>query len=49
MAKKKTKINSDSIKSGLETTLEVAIKAGEILGAVATVIGTAKTLKGNKK
>ena len=48
MAKKKNGINSDSIKKGMETALEVTKKTGEILVAAATVIAAAKTIKGGK-
>lgn len=49
MAKKRNGISSDSIKSGLETALNITVKAGEILVAAATVVSAAKTLKGGGK
>lgn len=49
MAKNKKGISAESIKSGMKTALDITVKTGEILAAVATVVTTAKTLKGGKK
>lgn len=50
MAKKqKIGFNSESIKSGLDTALDITIKAGQILAAAATVVTAAKTIKGGNK
>lgn len=49
MANKKKGISADSIKSGLDTAIDITVKAGQILVAAATVVTAAKTLKGGKK
>ena len=48
MANKKSGINADSIKSGMQTALDITVKAGEILVAAATVVTAAKNIKGRK-
>lgn len=48
MAKNKKGISADSIKSGLDTAIDITVKAGQILVAAATVITAAKNLKGGK-
>ena len=44
----KNGLNSEKVKKGMQTALDVTIKAGEILVAAATVITAAKSLKGKK-
>ena len=45
MAKNKKGISADSIKSGLDTAIDITVKVGQILAAAATVITAAKNLK----
>lgn len=42
----KNGLSSEKVKKGLDTALEVTIKAGQILAAAATVVTAAKSIKG---
>ena len=51
MGKNKNKsngLNSEKIKKGIDTAIEVTVKTGQFLAAAATVVAAAKTLKGQK-